>query len=74
MNEYFLNMNTQSNGDNELHKSSCAYYQKYKLYGNFDEIGFYYYDIDALRAANIKHPEFAKINGCANCCKSINTD
>ena len=67
---YYLNLNAQSNGDHEIHKESCPYYYIYKNGNNFEYLGSYSNDYDALRHAKIKHPNL-EIDGCAYCCSLI---
>lgn len=67
MTNYYLNLNAQSNGDHEVHKESCYYYYMYKSGHNFELLGSFNNEIDAVNYAKIKHPEY-KIDGCAHCC------
>ena len=64
---YYLNLNDQSNGDYEVYKESCYYYYMYKSGHNFELLGSFNNEIDAVNYAKIKHPEY-KIDGCAHCC------
>ena len=68
--KYYLNLNTQINGDHEIHKESCLYYYMYKSGNNFELLGNFSNDYDALRYAKSVHPNF-KIDGCSYCCPSI---
>ena len=70
MTRYYLNLNAQDNGDHEIHKESCLYYYLYKNGNNFEFLGSFYSDNDALRCAKNKHPNM-RIDGCAYCCQSI---
>ena len=64
---YYLNLNAQSNGDHEVHKETCHYYYMYKSGYNFELLGAFSNELEAVRYARIKHPTF-KIDGCAYCC------
>ena len=67
MMNYYLNFNAQSNGDHEVHKETCPYYYKYKFGFNFELLGAFNNELEAIRRAKIKHPNF-RIDGCAYCC------
>ena len=67
---YYLNLNAQSNGDHEIHKGTCYYYYTYKNGYNFELLGAFQRDVDALNYAKRKHPSL-KIDGCSYCCPSI---
>lgn len=64
---YYLNLNAQYNGGHEVHKESCYYYYMYKAGSNFELLGAFSNEIDAVKYAKAKHPSF-KIDGCAYCC------
>ena len=64
---YYLNLNAQRNGDHEVHKESCPYYYNYKSGFNFELLGAFYNELEAVRYAKIKRPYF-RIDGCAYCC------
>lgn len=64
---YYLNLNAQSNGDHEIHKETCPYYYKNKNGFNFELLGAFSNELEAVKYARIKHPSF-KIDGCAYCC------
>lgn len=64
---YYLNLNAQYNGGPEVHKESCYYYYMYKAGSNFELLGAFSNEIDAVKYAKAKHPSF-KIDGCAYCC------
>lgn len=66
---YYLNLNAQSNGDHEVHKESCYYYYMYKSGYNFELLGAFSNELEAVRYARIKYPIF-KIDGCAYCCST----
>ncbi len=65
--KYYLNLNAQSNGDHEVHKETCYYYYEYKNQYNFELLGAFSNDIEAVNYARFKHPNF-RIDGCAYCC------
>ena len=64
---YYLYLNAQYNGGHEVHKESCYYYYMYKAGSNFELLGAFSNEIDAVKYAKAKHPSF-KIDGCAYCC------
>lgn len=64
---YYLNLNAQYNGGHEVHKESCYYYYMYKVGSNFELLGAFSNEIEAVKYAKAKHPSF-KIDGCAYCC------
>lgn len=64
---YYLNLNAQRNGDHEVHKESCPSYYNYKSGFNFELLGAFSNELEAVRCAKIKHPSF-RIDGCAYCC------
>lgn len=66
---FYLNMNAQSNGDHEVHRQSCKYYLPYRIGNNFKLIGLFSNEIDAVNRAKRLNPGIAhKIDGCAICC------
>ncbi len=67
MTNYYLNLNAQSNGEHEVHKESCYYYYMYKTGHNFELLGVFNNEIDAVNYAKMKHPTL-KVDGCAYCC------
>lgn len=66
---YYLNLNAQSNGDHEVHKETCPYYYKYRNGFNFELLGAFWNENDAVRFAKQRHPNF-RIDGCAYCCSN----
>lgn len=64
---YYLNLNAQSNGDHEIHKEICPYYFKYKNGFNFELLGAFSNELEAVKYARIRHQSI-KIDGCAYCC------
>lgn len=67
---YYLNLNSQSNVDHEIHKETCYYYNRYKSGFNFDFLGAFENEVSALNYAKKHYPSF-RIDGCAYCCKNI---
>jgi hypothetical protein len=67
MAHYYVNKNAQSNGDHEVHTSSCSFLpaSENRLYlGNFSSCG------PAVREAR-KH--YDKVNGCYYCSRDCHT-
>lgn len=65
MSDYYVNKNAQSNGDHEVHVSTCAFLPSSKLYlGNFSNCA------DAVREAK-RH--YAQSNGCYWCSNACHT-
>ena len=59
MNSYSVNRNAQSNGDHEVHKSTCPYFPSNPIHlGNHSNCE------SAVEAAR-KH--FSQVDGCATC-------
>ena len=71
MSNYYLNLNAQSNGEHEVHKENCYYYYMYRAGYNFELLGAFNNEIEAVKYARIKHPTFT-IDGCAYCCPAAN--
>ncbi len=67
MNNYIINKNTDNNGYNEIHKSTCNYLP---YSHNQHSLGFHFSDADALSYA--KSIGYNKADGCKHCCPSIN--
>ncbi|MEX1014147.1 MAG: hypothetical protein WDZ80_03235 [Candidatus Paceibacterota bacterium] len=67
MPNYVVNDNAQSNGDHEVHTTSCVYYPKIKSYTN---LGWHSDCHSAVREAK-KH--YDQSNGCATCSESCHT-
>ena len=67
MTNYYLNLNAQSNDDHEVHKETCYYYYKYKSGYNFEYLGAFYNEMEAVNYARKTHPNL-RIDGCAYCC------
>lgn len=51
---YYLNLNAQSNGDHEVHKESCYYYYMFKSGYNFELLGSFSNEMEAVRYARMK--------------------
>ena len=66
---YFINMNAQSNGDHEIHKSTCIYYNLYHAGNNFVDLGIFLSDAEAIVYAKNKYPYWT-VDGCYRCCPS----
>ena len=67
--KYYLNLNKQATGENEIHTESCSFlpeHQNRKFLGEFSSC------YDALREARKKYPEL-DIDGCYYCCKPCHT-
>lgn len=65
---YVLNLNSQSNGDYEVHKDGCYYFPV----NNFEELGKHYGCESAVEQAKARHP-FKSINGCKHCAPTCHT-
>lgn len=67
MASYYVNMNAQSNGDHEVHKSNCTWlpYPENRIY--LGEFVSCYGAVDAAR----KH--YAQVNGCYYCSPNCHT-
>lgn len=71
---YYLNKNAQSNGDHEVHRESCKFYYLYKYGNNFEYIGKFSNEMDAVSYAKSLNYSIAnKIDGCAFCCPKAHT-
>lgn len=68
--KYYLNLNAQMNGDHEIHKETCHYCNSFMQGDNFELLGLFSNEIDALSYAKNKYP-YMKIDGCAYCCPNI---
>lgn len=69
MSYFYLNKNEQSNGDHEVHVSSCSWLpdvNNREYLGNFDS------SYTAILQACALHP-FWRINGCYWCCPESHT-
>jgi len=67
MSKYYVNKNSQSNGDHEVHKYGCSYMPKEenRIYlGDFDSCG------PAVREAK---KYYSQSNGCYYCAYSCHT-
>ena len=65
---YVLNLQQQSNGDNEVHKDGCTYFPDV----HYEELGDFYSCSAAVVAAKLTYP-FKKINGCKYCAEPCHT-
>lgn len=68
---YYLNLNAQPNGEHEIHKENCYFYYMYTKGYNFELLGMFNDELEALTYAKLKYPTF-KIDSCAYCCPSTN--
>ena len=68
--KYCLNKHAQQNGDHEIHKEICPFYQLHKNGGNFIYLGIFKNEHDALSNAKRNYPHL-HADGCFCCCKSI---
>ncbi|WP_081811338.1 hypothetical protein [Hyphomonas beringensis] len=67
MSRYYVNMNSQSNGDHEVHKYGCSYMprEENRIYlGNFDSCA------PAVREAK---KTYSQSNGCYYCAYACHT-
>lgn len=65
MASYYVNDTAQSNGDHEVHISTCRYFPSKKTYlGDFTSCA------PAVTEAKKK---YSTANGCATCCPSCHT-
>jgi len=65
--KYYVNDNSQHNGDHEVHIQSCIYYSRMT---NKRYLGEYDSCQDAVREAAKIHPQ---VNGCVSCCRPCHT-
>jgi hypothetical protein len=67
MDYYYVNKNSQLNGDHEVHKSNCIY-----LPSELNRLGLGYFSNcqDAVREAK---KYYVQCNGCYYCCPSCHT-
>lgn len=67
MSSYYVNKNTQSNGDHEVHKTGCSSMpsEMNRLY-----LGTFRYCMDAVKEAR---KYYSKVNGCKWCSMSCHT-
>ena len=62
MADYRINKNTQSNGDNEVHKKGCTYYAGLT---NYEYLGDFLYCSTAISKA--KEIGYKNADGCDEC-------
>lgn len=62
---YYVNKNTQANGDNEVHVRTCSYFPT-----NYIDLGEHANCQSAVREAR-KH--YRQVNGCFYCCRECHT-
>lgn len=68
MQKYLLNLNMQSNGDYEVHTSTC----RYSPSQNFDDLGYHITCSSAVQIAKTRH-RYKRINGCYFCSNECHT-
>lgn len=64
---YYVNKQAQSNGDHEVHESTCTYLptEANRLY-----LGWFTNCSDAVKEAK---KTYSQVNGCYYCCRSCHT-
>ena len=67
MASYYVNKNAQSNGDHEVHKSSCSFLPNVE---NRIYLGEFSYCKDAVKKAK---DYYSKVNGCYYCSSECHT-
>jgi len=67
MANYYVNKNSQSNGDHEVHKSGCKHMPEEQ---NKILLGDFYTCFDAVRVAKTIYPT---TDGCFYCCNECHT-
>ena len=67
MAKYYVNNNSQANGDYEVHKDDCLYLS---IIVSKEDLGFYDNCFSAVRKAKTIHPNS---NGCYHCCNICHT-
>lgn len=67
MDKFFVNKNSQPNGDHEVHKEGCNYMPDY--YNRID-LGYHSNCQSAVRKAK---EYYNQSNGCYYCCKECHT-
>lgn len=67
MKKYYVNDNTQSNGDHEVHDEDCSFLP---LVQNRTYLGIFSGCRDAVKEAKKKH---SQVNGCFYCSKECHT-
>jgi hypothetical protein len=65
--KYYVNNESQFNGDHEVHIESCIYYLKIK---SKTYLGEHESCKEAVRAAEKFRPQ---VNGCVHCCRACHT-
>ena len=72
MTYYYMNINSQPNGDFEVHRQDCSYGAEPK---NQLGLGYFINGIEAVAAAKQKYPHVTNhVNGCYYCSPESNTD
>lgn len=70
MASYYLNQNRQTNGDYEVHTSTC---ERLPLPANREYLGEFSYCWQAVAEAKSRHPSWYRINGCYYCSLACHT-
>lgn len=68
--KYFLNKNTQRNGDHEVHTEDCSYIPEPV---NRIFLGTFETCYEAVIEAKMKYPQYTRINGCYYCSTTCHT-
>ncbi len=68
MKQYYLNLNSLSNGEREVHKDGCIYLHEIK---NMFHLGLFSSCHEALSEAQ---KNYAEVNGCHYCCSACKTN
>jgi hypothetical protein len=69
MHTYFFNINTDDNGNHEIHTDGCSYLPAVQ---NREIIGYYSDCKEALNAAKNRYPS-KSFDGCYWCCRNCHT-
>ena len=67
MDQYYVNMRSQDNGDNEVHKDGCYFMP---LPQNRHSLGYHFSCASAVAAARLHYP---RANGCIFCSTACHT-
>ena len=65
MDRYYVNNDTQANGDHEVHRNGCS-----RMPSNRIDLGLFSSCHDAVRAAK---NHYAQVNGCYYCARECHT-
>ncbi|GGB65136.1 hypothetical protein GCM10007424_01310 [Flavobacterium suaedae] len=67
MEKFYVNNNAQSNGDHEVHRTTCPYFDR--IYSKKD-LGYHDGCHSAVQEAK---KTYRQSNGCATCCSACHT-